>query len=191
MVQWGYHSIQLIHQWKYKSCNCRKNYRRPTLRLTHLCEVFKVFMYFKESTKKDRCCSLFFMKNEMKFATDSWQFSVSCWIFFAGRYEILRFLLFVVKAGNVAVLCQKTPTHPMCSCSLLLYISTHTARERERRIFQYTVHWIYTLQRDESAVTAEGDIAEEIADIDTVKAENNESVIKEAILRILNTVIKN
>lgn len=26
----------------------------------------------------------------------------------------------------MAVLCQKTPTRPMCSCSLLLYISTHT-----------------------------------------------------------------
>lgn len=60
------------------------------------------------------------------------------------------FSAFVVKGGNVAVLCQKTPTRPMCSCSLLLYISTHTHthKVRVRRIFQYTVRRFDARQRD-------------------------------------------
>lgn len=73
------------------------------------------------------------------------------------------FPAFVVKGGNVAVLCQKTPTRPMCSCSLLLYIGTrvrlraHRHRVRERKIFQYTVHRIDALQRD---YTVKADVTE-------------------------------
>lgn len=67
------------------------------------------------------------------------QFSGSCWKFHWQIWNIAGvFSAFVVKGGNVAVLCQKTPTRPMCSCSLLLYISTrarmcaHTQLEREK-----------------------------------------------------------
>lgn len=110
--------------------------------------------------------------------------------FFAGRYEILRFLLFVVKAGNVAVLCQKTPTHPMCSCSLLLYISTHTHSQREgerRREKDISIYCTLNLYSAEGWVCRHSGRwhcwrTQQIADIDTVKAENNESVIKEATL---------
>ncbi len=118
----------------YVSSNYSEHNCATIFRLTNFHQVLKVrhrpdIDIFDTPPKRTGAARLFFTNRPTRNQMTLWQI-----------HDILSFMsrilltdmkccisCFCCNGGNVAVLCQKTPTHPMCSFSLLLYTRcTHT-----------------------------------------------------------------